>query len=92
MSSLVFVCRCPPAEFGRITQDMVAKRFSSDANTKVERMDMLQSFIKHGLDEDEAVSESLIQMYVSEILIAQTKLTGIEVLVGPTHQLGLFGH
>ena len=42
---------------------MVAKRFSPDDNTKVKKMDMLQSFVNHGLTQDEAVSESLIQMY-----------------------------
>lgn len=48
---------------------MVAKRFSPDESTKFERMDMLQSFIKHGLSQEEAVSESLIQMYVPKPLI-----------------------
>jgi hypothetical protein len=41
---------------------MVAKRFSPDENEKVEKIDMLQSFIKHGLSQEEAVAESLIQM------------------------------
>lgn len=41
---------------------MVRKRFASDASNGVKKMDMLQSFITHGLDEEEAVAESLIQM------------------------------
>jgi hypothetical protein len=48
--------------FLRVTQAMVTKRFASDAGNEVKKMDMLHSFIKHGLDEEEAVAESLIQM------------------------------
>jgi hypothetical protein len=45
-----------------ITQNMVKKRFAADASNVIKKMDMLQSFITHGLDEEEAVAESLIQM------------------------------
>jgi hypothetical protein len=48
--------------FLRVTQAMVTKRFASDAGSEVKKMDMLHSFIKHGLYEEEAVAESLIQM------------------------------
>jgi hypothetical protein len=48
--------------FRRIAQEKVAERFSSGTGPGSAQMDMLQSFINHGLSEDEAVSESLIQM------------------------------
>ncbi|KAE9382184.1 cytochrome P450 [Stipitochalara longipes BDJ] len=45
-----------------IAQKQVAERFSSSAGPGSAKMDMLQSFINHGLSQDEAVSESLIQI------------------------------
>jgi hypothetical protein len=48
--------------FRRIAQGKVAERFSSGTGPGIAQMDMLQSFINHGLSQDEAVSESLIQM------------------------------
>jgi len=45
-----------------IAQKKVAERFSSGAGPGKAKMDMLQSFISHGLSQDEAVSESLIQI------------------------------
>jgi hypothetical protein len=45
-----------------ITQNMVRKCFASNASHEVRKMDILQSFIAHGLDEEETVAESLIQM------------------------------
>lgn len=45
-----------------IARGKVAERFAIDEKKRVERQDMLQSFIRHGLNEEEAVSESLIQM------------------------------
>jgi hypothetical protein len=44
----------------RIAEKKVAERFASE--TKVERPDMMQSFIRHGLSQKEAVSETFIQM------------------------------
>jgi len=40
----------------------VSERFASDDGSRVEKSDMLQSFIRHGLSQQEAVSETLIQM------------------------------
>jgi len=46
----------------RIAQKKVAERFATDDGTKVVKSDMLQSFIRHGLTQREAVSETLIQV------------------------------
>ena len=46
----------------RIAQQKVAERYSTNEETRVEKSDMLQSFIRHGLSQEEAVSESLVQM------------------------------
>jgi hypothetical protein len=45
-----------------MAQKKVAERFSSDIEMRVEKSDMLQSFIRHGLNQEEAVSETLVQM------------------------------
>lgn len=76
----------PDGDF-RVAQNIVAKRFSADENEKVERMDMLQSFIKHGLSEEEAVAESLIQMWVLEpSSLHRSTITNDAVSVAPTQQ------
>jgi len=41
---------------------MVAERFAPDSKRRIEKPDMMQSFIKHGLTQEEAVAESLIQI------------------------------
>lgn len=46
-----------------IAEKKVAERFSADPEGQVEKFDMLQSFVRHGLSQEEAVSESLIQIF-----------------------------
>ncbi len=48
--------------FSRMTQKKVAERFASDDGSRVVKSDMMQSFIRHGLSQKEAVSETLIQL------------------------------
>ena len=44
-----------------VAQKVVAERFGEK---KIERDDMLGSFVRHGLTQQECESESLLQMYV----------------------------
>ena len=46
----------------RIAKKLVAERFTTDDEKRVEKEDMMQSFIRHGLTEQEAVSETLLQL------------------------------
>lgn len=43
-------------------QKMVGERFLPDAKNRISKPDMLGSFINHGLTEEEAVSESMLQI------------------------------
>ncbi len=47
--------------FLRVAKQVVRERFAPDAKPQ---MDMLGSFIKHGLSQEDAESETMIQMYV----------------------------
>lgn len=47
------------ADYSRIAKEVVGERFGPEK--KVQR-DMLGSFIRHGLTQQEAESESLVQM------------------------------
>ena len=46
-----------------ITREQVAKRFGPDGKAKGEYRDMLGSFIRHGLTQQEAESESVLQLF-----------------------------
>jgi hypothetical protein len=46
----------------RIAQEKVAERFDPVRRLKIEKPDILQSFINHNLTQEEAVSESLLLM------------------------------
>ena len=53
-----------PVGFGKIkgvARQIVAERFGPDMKVK---RDMLGSFVAHGLNQEEAQSESLLQMYI----------------------------
>jgi cytochrome P450 len=58
-------------------QKMVAERFLPDAKTRVSKPDMLGSFINHGLTEEEAVSESLLQILAG----SDTSATAIRAIM-----------
>jgi hypothetical protein len=44
-----------------VAKQVVKERFQPDAKPQ---MDMLGSFVKHGLSQEDAESETMIQMYV----------------------------
>jgi cytochrome P450 len=55
--------------FHSIAKDLIGKRFGPKA---VQRQDMLDSFMRHGLKQDELVSESLIQVLAGSDTSATT--------------------
>ncbi|KAJ9655215.1 hypothetical protein H2201_008852 [Coniosporium apollinis] len=52
-----------------VAQELIGKRFGSKA---VSRQDMIESFIRHGLKEDELISESLLQILAGSDTTATT--------------------
>ena len=56
---LIINLDCHPNAERRVAKEVVGKRFGPH---KVEQQDMLQSFIRHGLTQDEAESETLLQV------------------------------
>ena len=63
---LLFRLNAPVLISYRIAQEVVRKRYGAD---KIAREDMLQSFVRHGLTQQEAESESLLQMYVHYVFL-----------------------
>jgi cytochrome P450 len=58
-------------------QKLVAERFSPDSKTRISKPDMLGSFINHGLTQEEAVSESLLQILAG----SDTSATAIRAIM-----------
>ncbi|KAH6629304.1 cytochrome P450 [Boeremia exigua] len=70
-----------------VAKDIVAERFQPDAET---RFDMLGSFIRHGLTQDEAAGEALLQIIAGSDTSANTvRAFMLHVLTNPTSYMKL---
>ena len=71
----------------RVAKDIVAERFQPDAET---RFDMLGSFIRHGLTQDEAAGEALLQIIAGSDTSANTvRAFMLHVLTNPASYMKL---
>lgn len=58
-----------------ITREQVSKRFGPDGKPQGNNSDMLGSFIRHGLTQQEAESESVMQLYVYSKSLIRDRIT-----------------
>jgi hypothetical protein len=48
----------------RIAEEKAVERFNADARKRLEKLDIMQSFVNNGLTQEETLAESLLMMCV----------------------------